>query len=66
MTIRQIIARLGGIVVVAKSCGLRPVSIRNWIMDDYIPRKHHETIKEMGKRKGIKLTSKELDPYETL
>ena len=61
-TIREIIKSIGGVHEVARVTGVRPVSVRNWCGDGYIPGKHHQKVIELGEEKNIKLDSLDLDP----
>ena len=62
LTIREVVRRLGGEHEIARTVGLRPTSIRNWIADGYVPPKHHATVIELAAGKGVTVTAEELDP----
>lgn len=60
--VKEVIDRIGGEAEVAKVTGLRPVSIRTWARDGYIPPKHHEAVMERCKELGLDVTVQDLDP----
>lgn len=62
LTIKEIVAKLGGDRAVAAAIDRRPSAIRNWIRDGYIPPKHHDRILALASDAGFELSERDLDP----
>lgn len=62
MTVKEIVKAIGGDAEVARRLGIRPVSVRGYMRDGYLPRKHHAVILDMAASAGLRITTLDLDP----
>lgn len=63
MSLLETIKRIDDPRVLARSLGLKPSAVRNWIFNAYVPEKHHPRLIELAAAKGVKLTARDLDPF---
>ena len=61
-TIREIVKSIGGDHEVARRTGVRPVTVRSWCSDGYIPKLHHKNVIELAHEKNIEIEEFNLDP----
>ena len=66
MTIKEIIAALGGDRAVAADVGVGPSAVRSWIYNRAVPAKHHKRIVELGQAAGLAVSSWDLDPSKRI